>query len=604
MVWYNFSDIVKEWHTLSRVDRKRIHPLQWAHMRYSLLFGKTLREVPQDIRFQAHALLIKGGFIRSLGQGLFSLLPLGKRVMDNLTAILREEMQGLGGQEVEIPMVNPYDIWKKSGRDEVVDKELIRFKDRAGKDLVLSPTHEEAMVELVRLSINSYRDLPVFLFEFQDKFRDEERTRCGLVRSKEFLMKDAYSFHRTFSDLNNFFPKIFAAYQRIFRRCGVPFVEAEAGVGYIGGHKAYEFLMPSEHGDDTVIVCDSCGYTANSEIALGVKEFTSEPPLNLEKIETPDCQTMEKLSAFLNLPKLRLGKSIVYKTPMGLVMAVVRADYDVSLEKLTKVFGQPVLRLATREELLGVGIIPGYVSPILEESVMPVIVDDTIANSTNLVYGGNEEGFHYLNGNFGRDFETEYVADIALMKGNAGCIHCGKPLKEVRAIELGNIFKLGDRYTRTLDLSFQDDGGNQVYPQMGSYGIGMGRLLACIVESNHDDKGIIWPLHIAPFKAFLMSIGKSFMVKKMVGEIHDFLGDTVLYDDRDESPGVKFKDADLIGIPFRIIVSSKLLEQGKIEIRERRSGMQWFVDADKIFDELHAIPQLQKVPKESHENRI
>jgi prolyl-tRNA synthetase len=532
-------------------------------------------------------LLLKGGFIRTLGQGLFSFLPLGVRVVDNIKGIIREELERLEGQEVEIPLVNPYKIWRQGGRADLVDKELVRFKDRTGRELVLSPTHEEAMVEFVRASLNSYRDLPVFLYEFQLRFRDEERTRCGLIRSKEFLMKDGYSFHRSYSDLNNFFPKLFAAYQRIFSRCHLDVFSAEAGVGYIGGEKSYEFVMEASFGDDVVIICDECGYRANREVAFGIKEPTGGKPEALAKVYTPGCTTMERLSGHLEVPRSKLAKAMVYKTRKGFVMSVVRGDYEVSTEKLTRYVKSHVLGLATKGELEQLGLVPGYLSPIGLQAEMPIIVDDVVANSINLVYGSNEEGLHYINANFGRDYESEYVADIARIKAGNRCKQCGASLREQRVVELGNIFKLGDFYTRSMGLSFQDDNGNQVFPHMGAYGIGLGRLMAAIVERNNDERGIIWPPHLAPYKAFLMGIGKSLQVKNVVERMHDEYSSEILLDDRSESPGVKFKDADLIGLPMRIVVSSQHLQQGKVEFHDRRTDETWLVALDNVENVLN-----------------
>lgn len=553
-------------------------------MRYSKLFGKTFREIHQNVRSISHTLLLKGGFIRSLGRGLYSFLPLGVRVLDNIKQLIKEEMEELGGQEVQIPVINPYPIWEKGGRAHLIHKELVRFRDRLGKELVLSPTHEEAAVELVRASINSYRDLPVFIFEFQTKFRDEARTRCGLIRTREFIMKDGYSFHRTYSDLNNFFPKIYAAYERIFKRCNLEVITAEAGVGFIGGDKSYEFLMEASFGDDVIVRCDNCGYRANREVAVGIKESTSGNPKTMAKVYTPDCTDMVSLAEYLELPKSQLAKAMVYKTRNEFVMAVVRGDYEVSVEKLTRVLKDQVITKATKQELLDIGLIPAYLSPVGMPSEIKIVIDDTVADSVNLVYGGNEEGIHYTNVNYGRDYETEYIGDIAHIKEENRCKQCGNPLKEVRAVELGNIFKLGEFYTRAMDLSFKDDNDVPAYPNMGSYGIGLGRLMAAIVESNRDERGIIWPSHLAPYKAFLMGIGKSVAVRRAVEELHNQLPEDVLMDDRSESPGVKFQDADLLGLPIRIVVSSHNLQSGKVEFRDRRSGETWMVELENVAD--------------------
>ena len=558
-------------------------------MLYSRLFGKTLRERPQVGSSKSFQVLQQAGYVRSLAPGLFSYLPLGIRVMRRIKAIIRQEMESLGGQEVLVPLVNPSELWDRGGRAELVGKSLVRFKDRMGRYFVLSPTHEEAMVELLRLGLNSYRDLPVLLFQFQTKIRDEEKLRGGLLRSREFIMKDAYSFHRSYSDLNNFFPRMFRAYQQIFERLELNVVAAESGVGFMGGYKAYEFLMPSKEGEEVIVICDNCGYKANRDIAIAHKEYGSETPLPVEKILTPECTSMNRLSRFLKLPKSKLVKSMLYQSSQGLVMAVVRGDYEVSVEKLSKLSGRNISDLAQIEHVKTLGISPGYLSPLGIPGEIMVVVDDTVANSNNLVMGGNEEGLHYVNVNFGRDFESPLVGDIVRTRGRDSCFQCGKPLKEVRAIELGNIFKLGDVYSRTMGLEFQDDKHKRYFPHMGSYGIGMGRLLNATAAAHRDEKGIGWPVEIAPFKVYLMGIGKSHKVRQVVFDLYEELGpDITLVDDRIESPGVKFFDAELIGIPYRIVITSGLLLNNEVEVYERSSGKIWQVPLDEVVSQVLA----------------
>jgi prolyl-tRNA synthetase len=555
-------------------------------MKYSQLLGKTLRKSPKQVKSKGYALLHRGGFVRPLARGLYSYLPLGMKVIENIKKVIREELGALNGQEIQIPMVNPYGIWKRGGRLELLAKEIVRFKDRDGRNLVLAPSHEEAMIEIARTTIKSYRDLPIFVYEFQDMFRDEKKTGYGLVRTKEFLMKDAYSFHRSYTNLNNFFPKVYAAYQRIFNRLRVETITAEAGVGYIGGEKSYEFLAPSGYGDDVVIQCTNCGYASNREVAVGIKEYSSEVPRTLEVVATPGCATMDDLAACLELPKAKLTKAMVYKTSAGYVMALIRGDYEVSLEKLARCLGRPVLRKASAAELDANGLLPGYLSPINLDAAMKVVVDETVSNSSNLVVGTNQEGSHYLNANFGRDYESEHVADISRIKKDNYCIQCGHILSEIHAMELGNIFKLGQFYTRKMELAVNDENGESIYPYMGSYGIGIGRLMVAIVEANHDSRGILWPANLAPYKGFLMGIGRAFRVRQTVEQIHDDFIDDVLLDDREESPGVKFKDADLLGLPLRIVVSAKNLQNGKVEFHDRKTDDTWLVSTDKIDDVL------------------
>ncbi len=539
-------------------------------MRYRHLFGKTLRKTPQDIKSGGLALLLRAGYIRPLGHGLYSCLPLGLKTAANIRSIIREEMEQVGGQEVSVPLVNPVEIWMRSGREERIHADMIRFSDRHDRRYVLSPSHEEAFVELVRHGLRSYRDFPALLYQFQRKYRDEERVRHGLLRLKEFEMKDAYSFHRSPSDLNNFFPKMFAAYQRIFARCGLDVLTAESGVGYMGGEKAYEFLLPSEIGDDVILQCPSCGYRANRDVAKGGKQYGKGLPQLMEEISTPGIQTIEELSAFLKLDRSLLMKSIVYRTPEGYVMAVVRGDYDISEEKLSSYLGKPLLGYAGPSELASLGLVPGYLSPLGAGDAVTVVVDDSVAGSVNLVAGGGKPDTHVGNCNFGRDFESGHVVDIAMVRHGDRCLQCGENLEELRAIELGNIFKLGDYYTRSMDLLFQEENGKVLYPHMGSYGIGIDRLLGAAAHHLRDDHGLVWPASIAPYRFFLMGIGKSESVRREVEQLYSSISRDTLIDDRSESPGVKFKDSELMGIPWRIVISTSSLEEGRAEIFDRR----------------------------------
>jgi len=554
-------------------------------MRYTRLFGKTAREDSRDEHPSGTSLLNRAGFTRSAGQGLNSFLPIGYRVVKKIVEIIQQELTAMGGQEVQVPFVTLYDLFKKSGRSDLRDEELIRLKDRNGKELVLSPSHLEAMVDLVKEGLTSYKDLPVLLYQFQNKYRDEERTHHGLLRAKEFLMCDAYSFHRTYADLNNFFPRMFAAYKRVFKRCGVDIITAESAAGSLGGERAYEFLMPLTFGDDVIISCDKCGYRANREVAMGIKGYGSGSPLAIERIFTPNCATIESLCACLGKPPSAIGKAMVYSSNKGLVMAVVRGDYDVSLEKLSRFLRIPIQRLASNVELELHGLVPGYCSPLGIKDSLTVVVDDTVANTPNLVMGANEEGYHFANVNFGRDFESVRVGDIVRVKADNRCYQCGNPLSEIRAIELGNIFKLGDFYPRQFGLTFLSERNTRVYPNMASYGIGIGRLVGSIAEANHDAKGLIWPRTVSPFSYYLIAMGKGRDVNEAAEKIHEFLGDEeVLWDDREESPGVKLNDADLLGIPLRVIVSAKHLEAEEVEMHRRRTGETWTVPINKIMD--------------------
>lgn len=525
--------------------------------------------------------------MRPLGTGLFSYAPLGMRVIRNIKRIMHQEMEALDGQEVMVPVVNPDELWTSSGRNEMIGEDMVRFKDRAGRELVMAPTHEEAMVELIRASLRSYRDLPAFLYQFQTKFRDEEKVRCGLIRTREFIMKDGYSFHRTFSDLNNFFPRVFAAYRRIFQRCGVRVTAAQAGVGYMGGELSYEFLMPSSCGDDFLVRCDSCDYAANEDVAVGSKEIENEPPAPLETVTDPDLGTLELVRKHLSLPRKRVVKAMLYRAGDTYVMAVVRGDHKVSEEKLAHVVDRPIVGRARPGDLEELDISGPWLSPIhLPESArerITVVVDDAIADGANFLAGDNRPGVYHRDANFGRDMEADLVADVVRIPEGSACVHCDTgTLRRERSMELGNIFRLGDYYSRRMDLTIRDESGRAVYPYMGSYGIGLGRLMAAIVEANHDERGIIWPMEIAPFRVFLMSIGKALPVRAIVEDLYEQFGHIVLFDDRHASIGRKFKDADLLGIPIRVVVSGDAVHEGTVEVALRDGSQSFRVAIDEL----------------------
>ncbi|AFG36771.1 proline--tRNA ligase [Spirochaeta africana] len=541
-------------------------------MRYSRLFTRTMRHTPREVQAPSHQLLLRGGYIRQIGHGLFGYLPLGQRVVQNIKRLIRAEMERLEGNEISVPLVNPREIWESSGRIELVGRDLVQFSDAAGRGLVLAPTHEEAVVEMVRSSLTSYRDLPLFVYQFQQKYRDERRARHGLLRLHEFLMKDGYSFHRNFSDLNNFFPRVFAAYERIFRACGLNVVPVEAGVGFMGGERAYEFHVASPIGDDVIIRCEGCGYTANREVAVGHKPSYGGTPRPMETVDTPGCDSMQKLSRYLDLPRHSLAKSMMFRTARHLVMAVVRADFQVSVEKLRQASGEAILGMARPADLRSAGLVPGYFSPIGLEQELIVVVDDAVANTPNLVFGANEPERHHININFGRDYEACRVADISRITRRHSCQHCGGELHEQSTVELGNIFRLGTFYSERMGLEIQEEHSKRVYPYMGSYGIGIDRLLAAVVEQYHDRRGIAWPFELAPYPGYLISLGRSLRVREFTEMLHRELGDLVLYDDRGDSISSKMKDAELLGIPYILVVSPDSIASGMVEVIERSGG--------------------------------
>lgn len=556
-------------------------------MKYSRLIGKTVRRQTGSSMLEGNILLFQGGFIRMLGNGLVSFLPMGMKVINNLKALIAEEMHLIGGEEFQVPLVNPLSLWEKSGRAHVPGSSPVVFRDSKGRKLVLSPTHEEAAVELAKSVVNSYKDFPLFFYQFQTKFRDESRTRAELIRAREFVMKDAYSFHRSYSELNNFFPEVFNSYLNIFERCRIPVVPAESGVGMMGGSKAYEFLYPHDYGRDVVLVCPHCGYRANRSVAIGVKSSASEILYGMERVSVTEKKDLEKQAEELKISSAKIVKPRVYITADGPVMAVVRGDYDISLDKLALVLGSAVSRPADDTTLKNFNLIPGFMSPVPAPEGVRVIVDDIVVSTPNLAMGVNKEGFYYINANFGRDFDIPETGDIAQLNEGDLCMGCGTALDSVKAFELGNIFKLDDYYTRKLSFSFNDVKGKPCYPFMGSYGLGLGRLVSCIAEANRDERGLVWPIELAPYTYYIMGIGKSSRISSIVDEIANELGeDNVLLDDRKESIGVKFRDADLLGIPLRIVVSRHFIEKGEIDMRDRRSGRKWIIKRENLKKEI------------------
>jgi prolyl-tRNA synthetase len=539
-------------------------------VKYSQLLGRTLREAPSGSDSASASLLIRAGYIRQAGAGIYSLLPLGLRSIRKIERILREEMDRIGCQEVLMPFAQPADLWKESGRWDAVGPELVRFEDRAGRDMALAATHEEIATDIVRRDIRSYRQLPMAIYQIQNKFRDELRPRAGLLRAREFLMKDAYSFHATEEDFNRFYDECHRAYLRIFERAGIPVRVVESNAGYMGGWGSHEFMLESDAGEDILLVCGSCGYAANQEVATQQHQFPAEQPLPMEEVETPDSKTIAAVAAYLGVETSQTAKAVFYDADGTFVFVVIRGDLDVNEVKLRDVLGATNLRAATEEEILRTGAVPGYASPVGLEGV--TVVADLSAQAPNLVAGANKIGYHLVNVNLGRDYQAAMVVDIAMAKAGAACPECGQPLEERHGIEVGNIFKLGYKYSAALDAKFLDEQGNEQLMIMGSYGIGLGRLLAAVAEHYHDDNGLILPASIAPFDVHVVVLGASDEVQAARTALQDALdsaGLEALVDDREESAGIKFNDADLIGIPWRITVSPRALKAGGYEVKQR-----------------------------------
>jgi prolyl-tRNA synthetase len=548
-------------------------------VRLSHLFFATLRDDPAEAEMASHRLLVRAGYVRQLGSGIYSLLPLGYRVTRRVEQVIREEIDGIGGQEMEMPVIHPAEVWKESGRYFKIGPELVRFKDRTGRDMVLAFTHEEVVASLLRDVVKSYRQLPMIVYHFQTKFRDEPRARGGLIRVREFVMKDSYSCDVDQAGLDRAYDQHFGAYERIFKRLGVDAIAVGADVGVMGGSLAHEFMALNEHGEDTLVLCETGDYAANQQIAPAAKpEPSTEQPNALEEVATPGTTTIATLTKHLGIGPERTAKAAFFVTGDGkLVTAIVRGDHDVNETKLTnaaKAVGG--LRPARVEEIRAAGMEPGYASPIGAHDTL-VLVDEIAAASPNLVAGANREGFHYRNVNVGRDFTPDHVVDLVNARAGDACPNCGKPLVLRKGIEVGNIFKLGTDYAERLGATFLGEDGQSHPIVMGSYGIGLGRNVACIVEAHHDDKGIVWPAEVAPYAAHLVSIGgaREPKVTEVAERLHQAAFDAgreILYDDRDESPGVKFTDAELLGMPTILTVSPRSLAAGGVEVKDRASG--------------------------------
>lgn len=577
-------------------------------MRYSNSFIHTLYEVPKEAETPSHILLLRGSYIHPVAAGLYSLLPLGHRAAEKVKTIIREEMNGIGGMEITMPVLNPAELWRKTKRYFDIGQELFRIKDRKERDFVLAMTHEEVVTDIAKTFLKSYRHLPVMLYQIQTKIRDEARPRAGLLRVREFFMKDAYSFHRDFEDLDRYYPRIFNAYLRVFARCGLTVHPIEADTGIMGGTGSHEFMLESVNGEDQFVVCSQCAYQANTEKAVGIKPESpasgeTVPPM--ERVETPGVKTIADLIAFFGVEESRLLKTVAYEADGDLVLAVIRGDFAVSATKLANHLKAVRVDLAPEALLGSKGLHGGFLSPVGLKEVR-LVFDTSVADGALYVAGGNEIDLHLRHVLVGRDFTVADRVDIAEVRHGDACAQCGEGrLQIMRGIELGHTFKLGTKYTApdTMDVTYLDGGGVQQRVVMGCYGIGVERLMAAAVEQWHDDSGLIFPVTIAPYRVILSALGSKGDVPQAAEQLYARLSPRydVLYDDRDESPGVKLKDADLLGIPIRVVVSQKLRKTGQVEVKIRKTGevvlcMQSEVEdiLDRILESLQ--PSLEGLP--------
>ena len=565
-------------------------------MRYSEMHLPTGREIPSDAEVVSNQLMIRAGMIRKLTSGIYSYLPLGYRVIRKVEQIIREEMNKAGAQEVHLPMVQPAELWQESGRWTYYGKELLRFRDRNDRDYCLGPTHEEVITDLVRHDVKTYRQLPLNLYQIQTKFRDEVRPRFGVMRCREFGMKDAYSFDADEAGAEKSYEKMFAAYNSIFRRCGLKYRPVEADSGSIGGSFSHEFMVMAESGEDAIVFCEKCNYAANLEKAEIARPEKADPAevdwLPVENVATPNVRTIEEVSSFLNVSPRQIVKTLIFNADGKPCAILIRGDQEVNEIKVKNYLGAAELELADDEMILkATGAPRGFAGAV--DIKTRLIADYSVMNLVNIVTGANKEDYHLKNVNIGRDFRIEAYADLRVAEPGDACPRCGGTIKFVRGIEVGHVFKLGTKYSKAMKAAYLDRDGKEKTMIMGCYGIGIGRTVAACIEQNFDANGIIWPMPLAPYTVIVtpVNINDTNVMKKAEDIYGELLacGVEVMLDDRDERAGVKFKDADLIGIPLRVVIGPKNLAQGQVELKIRRSSDSRLYAAGDIVSEIQKI---------------
>ena len=569
-------------------------------MRVSKLYAPTLREVPAEAEVVSHQLMLRAGFMRKAAGGIYTYLPLAWRVLKKIERIVREEMDAKGSQELLMPIVQPAEIWQESGRWDVYGAEMFRLQDRHNRCFCLGPTHEEMVTTLIRGDVRSYRQLPLSVYQIQNKYRDERRPRFGLMRGREFIMKDAYSFDRDEAGLDKSYQDMYDAYTNIFTRCGLNFRPVEADSGAIGGSGSHEFMVIADSGEAEIVFCTSCDYAANVEKAeLFPLEAQEEAMLTKEEVVTPDCKTIADVCAYLKLPVDHSVKAVAYNSEKGLILCFVRGDHEVNEIKVINTCGVIDLEMATEEQLAAAGTVGGYMGPVgIDNKKVIVVVDATVMKMHNVCCGANKEGYHFINVNPGRDFTPTYVADIRLIQEGDPCPHCGGEVSKARGIEVGQVFKLFTKYSSALKATYLDENGKEQPMVMGCYGVGVSRTMAAAIEQNYDDNGIIWPIEIAPYHVLVVPVNtKDEASAAKAEEIYMQLkkvGLETVIDDRNERPGVKFKDADLIGYPLRVVVGPKTLTEGKLEVKIRKTGEIRYLplDGDYVQDIKNIIAAL------------
>jgi len=567
-------------------------------LRFSKLFGKTLKEVPAEADNLSHQLLVRAGMIQQVAAGIYAYLPLGWRVLRKIEYITRDEMNKAGGQEIMMPTLQPIELWEQSGRLASFGKTILTITDRKEHKLVLGPTHEEVITYLVSHHVQSYRDLPLLPYQIQNKFRDEPRPRGGLLRVREFIMKDLYSFDLDETGLEISYQKMIKAYKNIYTRCGLPSIMVEADSGAIGGKASHEFMLIADTGEDEIIYCQDCDYAANMEKACCKKpELEVSTPLPVEEVSTPNIKTIEEVADFIGVPHSRTLKAVFYSADNEIVFVVIRGDLEVNETKLRNVLKCTELHLATEAEVKAADLIAGSASPVGLEGIR-IVADDSICNGSNFVAGANKPDTHLKNINYPRDFKVDIITDIAVARAGDCCPKCGDKFLSKQGIEVGHIFKLGTFLSDKLGANYLDQDGTSHPICMGCYGIGLGRLMAAAVEQNHDDKGIIWPAPIAPYDVHLCSLRTDNPeVIKVADQLYLDLSEAgieVLYDDRNESPGIKFNDADLLGIPLRLTISPRTIQNQSVEMKWRQEKESKLLALENIATAIKAFIAAKK----------
>ena len=550
--------------------------------------------------------LLRGGYIREIGPGLYGILPIGNRVVEQIKAVIRREFNSLEGEEFLLPLLTPAELWSETGRDQVIADQLTYVNDRQDQSLVICPSHEEACIAMARLSFSRIEQLPAFLYQFQLKFRDEAPHQMGLVRAREFLMADGFSIHSGEVGLNNFFPKVYKAFQQIFAEFGLEVIISPGAAEFSAGDLAYEILVPAKKGEHTLVTCQDCGYSANQDVAVGLFKTKSSRLRALETVSV-EGKTLDQVQSIMGVPESRMVHCALVHTVHGLVLTVLRGDQRLSRDKVSRLLGEPVIREVSAQELEDMGFGRQQLSPInlpqdlIQQLGIQIIVDTAVADSSNLIIPSREVGTYFVNANFGRDYSADMVGDIAKVSEACRCYHCGGELVTQKVVKLAHLYRMGDLYSRSMHFSLIDDRGDTIYPHLGSYGLGVGRLMATVAEYRSDHKSLCWPLSISPFKAHLVVVGRGQTLHQIAEEVYNRVHDLVLWDDRPIPVTEKFRDADRIGIPVRIVISSASLDDGNLMLSHRLLSPPARIPFHRVrqrIEELQAL-ELSKGPQSS-----